>query len=145
MQSPCLCACRYSTEQGGHRNICLPNCALLELSSYLQEAGVEKELVNLLCKLSAQHYLPILAHHRVTTEALRHMNSSDLKKVCLQHHYQHISISCSFDISYCLFQHQLLILPQLYCSATGSQLLVSLKPLRSQICFSGIGRDQKQT
>ncbi|KAA8584688.1 hypothetical protein FQN60_008473 [Etheostoma spectabile] len=45
------------------------------------EAGVEKELVNLLCKLSAQHYLPILAHHRVTTEALRHMNSSDLKKL----------------------------------------------------------------
>uniref|UniRef100_A0A8C4F0P3 RING-type domain-containing protein n=1 Tax=Dicentrarchus labrax TaxID=13489 RepID=A0A8C4F0P3_DICLA len=55
------------------------------LSLRMQEAGVEKELVNLLCKLSAQHYLPILAHHRVTTEALRHMNSSDLKKVCLQH------------------------------------------------------------
>uniref|UniRef100_A0A671V296 Leucine rich repeat and sterile alpha motif containing 1 n=1 Tax=Sparus aurata TaxID=8175 RepID=A0A671V296_SPAAU len=50
------------------------------LSLRMQEAGVEKELVNLLCKLSAQHYLPILAHHRVTTEALRHMNSSDLKK-----------------------------------------------------------------
>lgn len=50
----------------------------------LQEAGVEKELVNLLCKLSTQHYLPNLAHHRVTTEALRHMSSSDLKKVCLQ-------------------------------------------------------------
>uniref|UniRef100_A0AAX7T0D0 RING-type domain-containing protein n=1 Tax=Astatotilapia calliptera TaxID=8154 RepID=A0AAX7T0D0_ASTCA len=48
------------------------------------EAGVEKELVNLLCKLSAQHYLPILAHHRVTTEALHHMSSSDLKKVRLQ-------------------------------------------------------------
>uniref|UniRef100_A0A8C4F7J6 RING-type domain-containing protein n=1 Tax=Dicentrarchus labrax TaxID=13489 RepID=A0A8C4F7J6_DICLA len=48
---------------------------------HVLEAGVEKELVNLLCKLSAQHYLPILAHHRVTTEALRHMNSSDLKKV----------------------------------------------------------------
>uniref|UniRef100_A0A669ENU7 Leucine rich repeat and sterile alpha motif containing 1 n=1 Tax=Oreochromis niloticus TaxID=8128 RepID=A0A669ENU7_ORENI len=54
------------------------------LSLRMQEAGVEKELVNLLCKLSAQHYLPILAHHRVTTEALRHMSSSDLKKVRLQ-------------------------------------------------------------
>lgn len=42
---------------------------------------MEKELVNLLCKLSAQHYLPILAHHRVTSKALRHMNISDLKKV----------------------------------------------------------------
>uniref|UniRef100_A0AAX7STV7 RING-type domain-containing protein n=1 Tax=Astatotilapia calliptera TaxID=8154 RepID=A0AAX7STV7_ASTCA len=54
------------------------------LSLRMQEAGVEKELVNLLCKLSAQHYLPILAHHRVTTEALHHMSSSDLKKVRLQ-------------------------------------------------------------
>lgn len=51
------------------------------LSLRMQEAGVEKELVNLLCRLSAQHYLPILAHHRVTTEALRHMNSADLKKL----------------------------------------------------------------
>ncbi|KAM9821100.1 E3 ubiquitin-protein ligase LRSAM1 [Neosynchiropus ocellatus] len=51
------------------------------LSLRMQESGVEKELVNLLCKLSAQHYLPVLAHHRVTLEALRHMNSSDLKKL----------------------------------------------------------------
>ncbi|XP_040013331.1 E3 ubiquitin-protein ligase LRSAM1-like [Xiphias gladius] len=47
----------------------------------MQEVGLEKELVNMLCKLSAQHYLPILARHRVTTEALRYMNSSDLKKL----------------------------------------------------------------
>ncbi|KAK5878471.1 hypothetical protein CesoFtcFv8_023871 [Champsocephalus esox] len=51
------------------------------LSLRMQEAGVEKELVNLLCKLSAQHYLPIMAHHRVTTERLRHMTASDLKKL----------------------------------------------------------------
>ncbi|XP_029025704.1 E3 ubiquitin-protein ligase LRSAM1 isoform X2 [Betta splendens] len=51
------------------------------LSLRMQEAGVEKELVNLMCKMSAQHYLPIFAHHRVTTEALRHMTSSDLKKL----------------------------------------------------------------
>ena len=63
-----------------------PNCAAPKPLIWLQEAGVEKELVNLLCKLSAQHYLPILAHHRVTTEALRHMNASDLKKVSLRHH-----------------------------------------------------------
>lgn len=56
---------------------------------------MEKELVNLLCRLSAQHCLPILAHHRVTTEALRHMNSSDLKKVCLQHPYEHIYLSAT--------------------------------------------------
>uniref|UniRef100_A0A3B4V714 Leucine rich repeat and sterile alpha motif containing 1 n=1 Tax=Seriola dumerili TaxID=41447 RepID=A0A3B4V714_SERDU len=51
------------------------------VSLRVQEADIEKELVSLLCKLSAQHYLPILAHHRVTAEALRHMTSSDLKKV----------------------------------------------------------------
>lgn len=51
------------------------------LSLRMQEAGVEKELVNLLCKLSAQHYLPVLAHHRITTEALLHMTSADLKKL----------------------------------------------------------------
>ncbi|MED6248939.1 hypothetical protein ATANTOWER_007246 [Ataeniobius toweri] len=51
------------------------------LSLRMQEAGLEKELVNLLCRLSAQHYLPIMAHHHITTEALRHMTVSDLKKL----------------------------------------------------------------
>ncbi|XP_034048318.1 E3 ubiquitin-protein ligase LRSAM1 isoform X1 [Thalassophryne amazonica] len=51
------------------------------LSLRMQEAGVAKELVSLLCRLSAQHYLPILAHHRLTTEALHHMNAADLKKL----------------------------------------------------------------
>ncbi|KAM7369401.1 hypothetical protein PAMP_013672 [Pampus punctatissimus] len=51
------------------------------LSLRMQESGVEKDLVNLLCRLSALHYLPILAHHHVTTAALCQMNSSDLKKL----------------------------------------------------------------
>ncbi|CAL9682536.1 unnamed protein product [Knipowitschia caucasica] len=51
------------------------------MSLRMQEAGVELELVNLLCRLSVQHYLPILAHHRVTTKALRQMTSADLKKL----------------------------------------------------------------
>uniref|UniRef100_A0A1A8K9T4 Leucine rich repeat and sterile alpha motif containing 1 n=1 Tax=Nothobranchius kuhntae TaxID=321403 RepID=A0A1A8K9T4_NOTKU len=51
------------------------------LSLRMQEAGVEMELVHLLCRLSAQHYLPVLAHHHITTEALCHMTSSDLKQV----------------------------------------------------------------
>ncbi|KAM4527439.1 E3 ubiquitin-protein ligase LRSAM1 [Odontesthes bonariensis] len=51
------------------------------LSLRMQEAGVEKELVNLLCRLSAQHYLPVLAHHRLTTEALSNMKASDLAKL----------------------------------------------------------------
>lgn len=51
------------------------------LSLRMQEAGVEKVLVNLLCRLSAQHYLPILAHHRITTKELRQMTPADLKKL----------------------------------------------------------------
>ncbi|XP_070298747.1 E3 ubiquitin-protein ligase LRSAM1 isoform X2 [Salvelinus sp. IW2-2015] len=47
----------------------------------MQEVGVESDLVSLLCKLSAQHYLPIMAHHRVTSEALRHMTTKDLRKL----------------------------------------------------------------
>ncbi|XP_033844845.1 E3 ubiquitin-protein ligase LRSAM1 [Periophthalmus magnuspinnatus] len=51
------------------------------ISLRMQEAGVEIELVNLLCRLSVQHYLPILAHHRITTKALREMTPADLKKL----------------------------------------------------------------
>lgn len=48
----------------------------------LKEVGVEKDLVHLLYKLSAQHYLPIIAHHHITAAALRHMTNKDLGKVC---------------------------------------------------------------
>ncbi|XP_069039245.1 E3 ubiquitin-protein ligase LRSAM1 isoform X2 [Lepisosteus oculatus] len=51
------------------------------LSLRMQEAGVEQDLVDLLCKLSAQQYLPLLAHHRVTAETLRHMTPADLQKM----------------------------------------------------------------
>ncbi|XP_043951965.1 E3 ubiquitin-protein ligase LRSAM1 [Gambusia affinis] len=54
------------------------------LALRMQEAGLETELVNLLCRLSAQHYLPVLAHHHVTMETLRHMTASDLKKLGVQ-------------------------------------------------------------
>uniref|UniRef100_A0A8C1NB01 Leucine rich repeat and sterile alpha motif containing 1 n=1 Tax=Cyprinus carpio TaxID=7962 RepID=A0A8C1NB01_CYPCA len=52
------------------------------LSLRMQEAAVDGDLGNLLCKLSAQHYLPVIAHHRITAEALRHMTTKDLRKVC---------------------------------------------------------------
>uniref|UniRef100_A0A9J7YQF6 Leucine rich repeat and sterile alpha motif containing 1 n=1 Tax=Cyprinus carpio carpio TaxID=630221 RepID=A0A9J7YQF6_CYPCA len=51
------------------------------LSLRMQEAAVDADLGNLLCKLSAQHYLPIIAHQRITAEALRHMTTKDLRKV----------------------------------------------------------------
>ncbi|KAA0717137.1 E3 ubiquitin-protein ligase LRSAM1 [Triplophysa tibetana] len=47
----------------------------------MQEMAVDRELGNLLCKLFAQHYLPIIAHHRITAEALRHMTTKDLSKL----------------------------------------------------------------
>ncbi|KAL2100072.1 hypothetical protein ACEWY4_004466 [Coilia grayii] len=51
------------------------------LSLAMEEAGVDRELVSLLSKLSAEHYLPILAHHRVTAETLKHMSARDLSKI----------------------------------------------------------------
>lgn len=51
------------------------------LALKMQEAGLEKELVNLMCRLSAQHYLPILAHHHISSETLRLMTAADLKKL----------------------------------------------------------------
>lgn len=42
---------------------------------------MDRELGNLLCKLSAQHYLPVIAHHRISAEALRHMTTKDLSKL----------------------------------------------------------------
>lgn len=51
------------------------------LSLRMQEAAVDRDLGNLLCKLSAQHYLPIIAHHRITAEALRRMTAKDLRKL----------------------------------------------------------------
>lgn len=51
------------------------------LSLAMQEAGVEPELVSLLSKLSAEHYLPILAHHRINALALQHMGTRDLSKI----------------------------------------------------------------
>ncbi|XP_016345006.1 E3 ubiquitin-protein ligase LRSAM1 [Sinocyclocheilus anshuiensis] len=51
------------------------------LSLRMQETAVDADLGNLLCKLSAQHYLPIIAHHRITAEALRNMTTKDLRKL----------------------------------------------------------------
>ncbi|XP_066569283.1 E3 ubiquitin-protein ligase LRSAM1 [Amia ocellicauda] len=51
------------------------------LSLRVQEAGVDRALVDLLCRLSAQHCLPLLAHHRITAETLRNMSPADLQKI----------------------------------------------------------------
>uniref|UniRef100_A0A2K6FH34 Leucine rich repeat and sterile alpha motif containing 1 n=1 Tax=Propithecus coquereli TaxID=379532 RepID=A0A2K6FH34_PROCO len=51
------------------------------LSLKLQEEGLEHQLVALLEELSAEHYLPIFAHHRISLDTLSQMSPGDLAKV----------------------------------------------------------------
>uniref|UniRef100_A0A8C0BXW7 Leucine rich repeat and sterile alpha motif containing 1 n=1 Tax=Buteo japonicus TaxID=224669 RepID=A0A8C0BXW7_9AVES len=51
------------------------------LSLKLQEEGLEQQLVNLLIELSAEQYVPVFAHHRISLQALSTMTASDLEKV----------------------------------------------------------------
>ncbi|XP_021269371.1 E3 ubiquitin-protein ligase LRSAM1 isoform X5 [Numida meleagris] len=51
------------------------------LSLKLQEEGLEKQLVNLLTELSAEQYVPVFAHHRISLEVLSTMTASDLEKM----------------------------------------------------------------
>ncbi|XP_040505155.1 E3 ubiquitin-protein ligase LRSAM1 isoform X3 [Gallus gallus] len=51
------------------------------LSLKLQEEGLEKQLVNLLIELSAEQYVPVFAHHRISLEMLSTMTASDLEKM----------------------------------------------------------------
>nr|XP_009921248.1 PREDICTED: E3 ubiquitin-protein ligase LRSAM1 [Haliaeetus albicilla] len=70
---------------------CLPCCSLsLCLFSraksgsspcVLQEEGLEQQLVNLLIELSAEQYVPVFAHHRISLQALSTMTASDLEKI----------------------------------------------------------------
>ncbi|XP_014163604.1 E3 ubiquitin-protein ligase LRSAM1 [Geospiza fortis] len=51
------------------------------LSLKLQEKGLEQQLVTLLLELSAEQYVPIFAHHRMSLETLSTMSASDLEKL----------------------------------------------------------------
>ncbi|NXE67365.1 LRSM1 ligase, partial [Calcarius ornatus] len=51
------------------------------LSLKLQEKGLEQQLVTLLLELSAEQYVPIFAHHRISLETLGTMSASDLEKL----------------------------------------------------------------
>lgn len=42
---------------------------------------MERQLVALLEELSAEHYLPIFAHHRLSLDLLSQMSPGDLAKV----------------------------------------------------------------
>ncbi|XP_077643967.1 E3 ubiquitin-protein ligase LRSAM1 isoform X2 [Lonchura striata] len=46
-----------------------------------QEKGLEQQLVTLLLELSAEQYVPIFAHHRISLETLSTMSTSDLEKL----------------------------------------------------------------
>ncbi|NWI00626.1 LRSM1 ligase, partial [Tichodroma muraria] len=51
------------------------------LSLKLQEKCLEQQLVTLLLELSADHYVPVFAHHRISLEMLSTMSASDLEKL----------------------------------------------------------------
>ncbi|NXH17807.1 LRSM1 ligase, partial [Bucco capensis] len=51
------------------------------LSLKLQEEGLERQLVNLLVELSAEQYMPLFAHHRISLQTLSTMTASDLEKI----------------------------------------------------------------
>ncbi|KAM6046889.1 E3 ubiquitin-protein ligase LRSAM1 isoform 3-T5 [Theristicus caerulescens] len=51
------------------------------LSLKLQEEGLERQLVNLLIELSAEQYVPVFAHHRISLQTLSTMTASDLEKI----------------------------------------------------------------
>uniref|UniRef100_A0A670ZGH5 Leucine rich repeat and sterile alpha motif containing 1 n=1 Tax=Pseudonaja textilis TaxID=8673 RepID=A0A670ZGH5_PSETE len=51
------------------------------LSLRLQEEGLEKQLVKLLTELSAEQYLPVFAHHRISLGVLSRMVPGDLAQV----------------------------------------------------------------
>ncbi|XP_048414687.1 E3 ubiquitin-protein ligase LRSAM1 isoform X2 [Stegostoma tigrinum] len=51
------------------------------LSLRAREEGVEKVLVEILAELSADQYLPLFAHHRVTLKMLRYMTAEDLQQI----------------------------------------------------------------
>lgn len=42
---------------------------------------MEQQLVALLVELSAEHYLPLFAHHRLSLDTLSRMSPGDLAKV----------------------------------------------------------------
>ncbi|NXW83230.1 LRSM1 ligase, partial [Alopecoenas beccarii] len=51
------------------------------LSLRLQEEGLERQLMNLLIELSAEQYVPVFAHHRISLQALSTMTAGDLEKI----------------------------------------------------------------
>ncbi|KFV98494.1 E3 ubiquitin-protein ligase LRSAM1, partial [Fulmarus glacialis] len=53
----------------------------LKLTGAPAEEGLEQQLVNLLIELSAEQYVPVFAHHRISLQALSTMTASDLEKI----------------------------------------------------------------
>lgn len=78
---------RAGTHAAGRAAACPPSpCLFWRAKSgsspcVLQEEGLERQLVNLLIELSAERYLPVFAHHRISLQALSTMTASDLEKV----------------------------------------------------------------
>ncbi|XP_066896774.1 E3 ubiquitin-protein ligase LRSAM1 isoform X2 [Kogia breviceps] len=87
------------------------------LSLKLQEEGLERQLVALLVELSAEHYLPIFAHHRISLDMLGRMGPGDLAKV---------------GVSEAGLRHQILRRAQELLDATGARPEL-LKPPQGEV------------
>ncbi|KAB1279691.1 E3 ubiquitin-protein ligase LRSAM1 [Camelus dromedarius] len=96
------------------------------LSLKLQEGGLERQLVALLVELSAEHYLPVFAHHRISLDMLSQMGPGDLAKVGSG------SPSGEVGVSEAGLQHQILRRVQELLDAARTQPEL-LKPPKGEV------------
>ncbi|ELK07213.1 E3 ubiquitin-protein ligase LRSAM1 [Pteropus alecto] len=95
------------------------------LSLKLQEEGMERQLAALLVELSAEHYLPVFAHHRISLDMLSRMSPRDLAKVGS-------SLSEEVGVSEAGLQHEILRRVQKLLDATRIQPEL-LKPPQGEV------------
>uniref|UniRef100_A0A8C9ER51 Leucine rich repeat and sterile alpha motif containing 1 n=1 Tax=Pavo cristatus TaxID=9049 RepID=A0A8C9ER51_PAVCR len=110
------------------------------LSLKLQEEGLEKQLVNLLIELSAEQYVPVFAHHRISLEVLSTMTATVQGNAALRlslpscaHGYY--STTALFMSSALLPQAQMIFLPcgHVCCCQTCCKRLQSCPLCRRDI------------
>nr|KAF6485759.1 leucine rich repeat and sterile alpha motif containing 1 [Rousettus aegyptiacus] len=95
------------------------------LSLKLQAEGMERQLAALLVELSAEHYLPIFAHHRLSLDTLSRMSPGDLAKVGS-------GLSEEVGVSEAGLQHEILRRVQKLLDATRVQPEL-LKPPQGEV------------
>uniref|UniRef100_A0A8C0BXH7 Leucine rich repeat and sterile alpha motif containing 1 n=1 Tax=Buteo japonicus TaxID=224669 RepID=A0A8C0BXH7_9AVES len=115
------------------------------LSLKLQEEGLEQQLVNLLIELSAEQYVPVFAHHRISLQALSTMTASDLEKIgvtetglqraILKRAQDILAVHSPWSLLYLFPQTQMIFLPcgHVCCCQTCCEQLHSCPLCRKDI------------